>query len=67
MFILVFLKFKYFLFHIEASYCNFIITISDIPGCTICVDICYNIPLLITTVFLKISPQVQNMYMWRIS
>ena len=63
MFILVYLKFKYIILNIEACNCNFSITISYIPGCTICVDICCNVPVLITTVFLKMSPQVQNMYM----
>ena len=59
----VYLKFKYFILNIKASYCYFSITISDVPGCTIHVDICYTVPVLITTVFLKMSPQVQNMYM----
>jgi len=63
MFILVYIKFKYFILDIEASYCNFSITISAIPGCTVCLDIFYNVPVLITNVFLKMSPQVQNMYM----
>jgi len=59
----VYLKFTYFILNIKASYCNFSITISAIPGCIVRVDVCYTIPVLITTVFLKMSPQVQNMYL----
>jgi len=32
----------------------------DEPGCTIHVGIHYTVPVLVTTVFLKISPRVRN-------
>jgi len=35
----------------------------DKPGCTVHVDIHYTVPVLVTTVFLKTSPSVWNMYM----
>jgi hypothetical protein len=33
----------------------------DEPGCTIHVDMYFTVPLLVTTVLLKMNPQVQNM------
>jgi hypothetical protein len=36
----------------------------DEPGCNIHADIHYTVPVLVTTVFLKMSPRV-NMYMWK--
>jgi hypothetical protein len=35
----------------------------DEPGCTIHVDMYFTIPVLVTAVPLKMSPQVRNMYM----
>jgi len=34
----------------------------DEPGCTIHVHIYYTVPVLVTTVFLKMSLRVRNMY-----
>ena len=38
----------------------------DEPGCTKRVYTYYTVPVLVTTVFLKISPQVRNMYLQKI-
>jgi hypothetical protein len=35
----------------------------DEPGCTIHVDIYYTVPVFVTSVFLKINPRVQIMYL----
>jgi len=35
----------------------------DEPGCTIHVDVYHTVPVLVTPVFLKMSPRVQKMYM----
>jgi hypothetical protein len=34
----------------------------EIPGCTLHVDIYCAVPVLITTVFLKLNPRARNMY-----
>ena len=38
---------------------------SDIPECTIHVDIHYSSSVFVTTVFLKMDPRVRNMVMYR--
>jgi len=38
---------------------------SDEHGCTTHVDIYYTAPVLVTAVFLKMSPRVRDLYMYK--
>ena len=40
----------------KAFYCNFSKSYSDVPGCSIHIDIFFTVPVLVTTVFLKMKP-----------
>jgi hypothetical protein len=59
MFISLYLKIKYFILSLIKPF----IVILPSPYSDIYVDIYYKVPVVITTVFLKISTQVQNKHM----